>query len=85
MILILERYPVLKGTAAYTGLQTQIEGTERRIRVARADFNKEVADYNRKVRSFPGSIVAGLFGFKKKQGFVAEAGSDKIVTIDLKK
>ena len=81
MILLIEKYPTLKGTAAYSGLQTQLEGTERRIKVARNDFNKAVADYNRKVRSFPANLVAGLFGFKKKDGFEANAGSEKSVEI----
>lgn len=81
LIVTIEKYPVLKGTEAYRGLQTQLEGTERRIKVARADFNKAVASYNTKVRSFPSSIVAGLFGFKRREGFEAEAGSDKAVEI----
>ena len=81
MIMLIEKYPTLKGTAAYSGLQTQLEGSERRIKVARNDFNKAVADYNRKVRSFPTNIVAGLFGFKKKDGFEAAAGTEKSVEI----
>lgn len=81
LIIAIERYPVLKGTAAYSGLQTQLEGTERRIRVARNDFNEAVAVYNKKVRSFPTNIISGLFGFKKKEGFEAVAGSDKAVEI----
>lgn len=81
MIMLIEKYPTLKGTAAYSGLQTQLEGTERRIKVARNDFNKAIADYNRKVRSFPANLVAGLFGFKKKDGFEAAAGTEKSVEI----
>jgi LemA protein len=81
MIILIEKYPTLKGTAAYSGLQTQLEGTERRIKVARNDFNEAVAVYNKKVRSFPSNIFAGLFGFKKKDGFEAVAGNDKAVEI----
>ena len=81
MIMLIEKYPTLKGTAAYSGLQTQLEGSERRIKVARNDFNKAVADYNRKVRSFPANIVAGLFGFKKKDGFEVASGTEKSVEI----
>lgn len=81
MIVQIERYPTLKGTAAYAGLQTQLEGTERRIKVARNDFNAAIAAYNKKVRSFPANILAGLFGFKKKEGFEAVQGSDKSVEI----
>jgi LemA protein len=81
MIIIIEKYPTLKGTAAYSGLQTQLEGTERRIKIARNDFNASVADYNKKVRSFPANLLAGLFGFKKKDGFEAVSGADKSVEI----
>ena len=81
LIVTIEKYPVLKGTDAYAGLQTQLEGTERRIKIARNDFNKAVASYNTKVRNFPSSIVASIFGFKRKEGFEAEAGSDKAVEI----
>ena len=81
LIIIIEKYPVLKGTAAYSGLQAQLEGTERRIKVARNDFNEAVATYNKKVRSFPTNLIAGLFGFNKKEGFEAVAGSGKAVEI----
>ena len=84
MIAVIEEYPNLKSTEAYTGLQTQLIGTERRIKVARNDFNAAIADYNKKVRSFPTKLLAGMFGFKKKQGFQAEAGADKSVEIDFK-
>jgi LemA protein len=83
VIVMIENYPVLKGTSAYSGLQVQLAGTERRIKYARNDFNAAVAAYNKKVRSFPSSIVAGLFGFKKKEGFEAEAGTDKAIEIKL--
>jgi LemA protein len=81
LIIQIERYPVLKGTAAYAGLQLQLEGTERRIVVARKDFNDAVAAYNRSVRRFPTAIVAKLFGFKNKTGFQSDPGSDKAVEI----
>jgi|GraSoiStandDraft_4_1057263.scaffolds.fasta_scaffold02851_3 LemA protein len=84
VIIMIENYPVLKGTAAYSGLQTQLAGTERRIKYARNDFNDAVAVYNKKVRSFPSSIIAGLTGFKKKEGFAAERGNDKAIEINFK-
>ena len=81
LILVIEKYPTLKGTDAYSGLQTQLEGTERRIKVARNDFNEAVANYNKTARGFPSGIIAKLFGFKVKDGFEAETGSDKAVEI----
>jgi LemA protein len=81
LIIQIEKYPSLKGTEAYSGLQTQLEGTERRIKVARNDFNEAVNIYNKKVRSFPVNLVAGILGFKKKVGFESASGSDKSVEI----
>lgn len=85
LIIQIEKYPTLKGTAAYAALQTQLERTEYRIKIARNDFNAAVAGYNNKVRSFPSNMVAGIFGFKRKDGFVADAGTDKTVEINFKK
>lgn len=81
VIAVVENYPDLKATQQFRGLQAQLEGTERRIKFARSDFNKAVREYNTKVRSFPSNIIAGMFGFKRKEGFTAEAGADKAVEI----
>jgi len=81
LIVLIEKYPSLKGTAAYAGLQTQLEGTERRIKIARNDFNESVADYNTGVRGGSSMLVAKLFGFKLKEGFQAVSGTDKTVEI----
>lgn len=81
LIIAVEKYPELKGTQAFEGLQVQLEGTERRIKVARKDFNDAVAKYNSSVKSFPTKIVASLLGFHPREGFQAEAGADKSVEI----
>ncbi|MBL0356986.1 MAG: LemA family protein [Chitinophagaceae bacterium] len=81
LIAVIEKYPTLTGTEAFRGLQTQLEGTERRIKFARKDFNEAVAVYNSAARSFPTSIVAGLLGFKSKEGFQSETGTDKATEI----
>jgi len=71
-----ERYPDLKATGNFTSLQTQLEGTENRIGTSRKDFNTAVRDYNVRVRRFPTNIFAGLFGFKQRQEFQAQPGSE---------
>ena len=81
LLITVEKYPDLKGAAAFRGLQTQLEGTERRIKIARKDFNKSIQEYNSSVRSFPTKIVAGLFGFKAKDGFQSDAGANRAVEI----
>jgi LemA protein len=72
-----ERYPDLKATNNFTGLQTQLEGTENRIKVARNDYNGAVQTWNTKVRKFPTNLFAGMMGFKPREGFAAEAGAEK--------
>jgi LemA protein len=77
LLMVTENYPNLRANDAFRGLQAQLEGTENRIKVARNDFNAAVAAYNIKARTFPNNIFAGMFGFKTKEGFKAEAGSEK--------
>ncbi|MBN8721100.1 LemA protein [Hydrobacter penzbergensis] len=77
LLMVSENYPNLRANDAFRGLQAQLEGTENRIKVSRNDFNQAVADYNVKARSFPMNILAGMFGFKTKEGFKAEAGAEK--------
>lgn len=76
VIAVVERYPDLKSTQQYRTLQSQLEGTERRIKFARKDFNEAVMAYNKKVRSFPWNLVSGILGFSPKTGFRAEAGTE---------
>ncbi len=81
LVIAIEKYPSLKGTDAFRGLQVQLEGTERRIKVARKDFNAAIEDYNSSVRGFPVKLVAGIFGFLPKEGFQSDAGAEKPVEI----
>jgi LemA protein len=84
LLIRVENYPTLTGTQAFSGLQTQLEGTERRIKVARKDFNAAVADFNSSAKAFPTSLVARLFGFKPMEGFQADAGTDKAIEVKFK-
>ena len=77
LMVVSENYPNLKANEAFRGLQAQLEGTENRIKVSRNDFNAAVADYNKKARSFPVNVLAGMFGFKTKEGFKADEGASK--------
>ena len=70
-----ERYPDLKATENFLSLQDELAGTENRIKVERDIFNKAVKNYNLKVRRFPSNIIAGMFGFEKKEMFEAEEGT----------
>ena len=81
LVITIEKYPQLKGAEAFAGLQVQLEGTERRIKFARKDFNTAIADYNSTVKSFPTKIFAALFGFPPKDGFQADTGADQSIEI----
>lgn len=81
LMISVEKYPDIVGTRAFSNLQTQLEGTERRIKVARKDFNESIAVYNSSVKGFPTKIFAGLFGFSPKEGFQSDSGTDKAVEI----
>jgi LemA protein len=77
LLVVTENYPNLRANEAFRGLQAQLEGTENRIKTARNDFNDAVKEYNVKVRRFPMNLFAGMFGFRPKEGFKAEAGAEK--------
>ncbi|HEY0246518.1 MAG TPA: LemA family protein [Mucilaginibacter sp.] len=76
-----ENYPTLKANDNFTALQAQLEGTENRINIARLDFNTAVQEFNSKIRSFPANITAKMFGFTEKGYFQAEAGANKVPTV----
>ena len=77
LMVVSEQYPQLKANENFKSLQDQLEGTENRIKVSRDAFNASVKDYNIKVSNFPNNVLAGMFHFKEKPSFQAEAGADK--------
>ncbi len=81
LLAISENYPKLTATESFRDLQSQIEGTENRIAVARKDFGDSVQTYNTKVTQFPGNIVAKLFGFGAKAYFKADTGAALAPTV----
>ena len=77
LIAIQENYPDLKANENFRDLQVQLEGTENRINTERNNYNEAVQKYNVKIRRFPNSMFAGMFGFEKMQKFEAETGAEK--------
>lgn len=82
MNVIVENYPQIKSTEAFTNLQIAIEGSENRVSVARKDFIDSVQTYNTKITRFPGNIFARLMGFGEKNYF--EADPDKLKAPEIK-
>ncbi|HZH54843.1 MAG TPA: LemA family protein [Sphingobacteriaceae bacterium] len=77
ILVSVERYPELKANQNFLELQAQLEGTENRISTERRAFNEATQGYNAAVRRFPNNIMAGIFGFKQKGYFTAEAGAEQ--------
>lgn len=77
LLAVVENYPDLKATENFKQLQGQLEGIENDVRNSRKTFNEAINAYNVKVRTFPVNLLAGMFGFKAKEGFKADEGAEK--------
>ena len=77
LMVVQEQYPELKANENFKDLQTQLEGTENRINEERNKFNDAAQTYNVKIRKFPNSLLAGIFGFDKMAKFEADADAQK--------
>jgi len=84
LLLVVERYPDLKSNQNFLALQSQLEGTENRIAVARRDYNEAVRDYNTSLRTFPTIIWAKTIhgGSKPMALFEASPGAQAAPTVD---
>lgn len=82
LLVSVERYPDLKANRNFLELQSQLEGTENRINVARDRFNESVNIYNKHIKKFPGSILAGIFNFSEMARYKADPGSEKAPDVD---
>jgi LemA protein len=83
LMMIQERYPELKSNQNFLALQSQLEGTENRIAIARRDYNEAVRDYNTEIRTFPGAIWANtVHGWAEPmQTFEASAAAQTAPTV----
>ena len=83
LMMIQERYPELKSNQNFLALQSQLEGTENRIAIARRDYNEAVRDYNNEIRTFPGAIWANtVHGWAEPmQTFEASASAQTAPTV----
>ncbi|WP_110927288.1 LemA family protein [Bacillus massiliglaciei] len=82
LLVVVENYPELKADKQFTQLMDELAGTENRISVARKDYNDQVASYNKKVKRFPGAIVAGVTGFDEKEYFRADPKANEAPEVD---
>lgn len=82
LMVVVERYPDLKANQNFLELQSQLEGTENRINVARDRFNEKVNIYDIHTTKFPGKLFAGWFGFKEMARYKADAGSENAPNVE---
>ncbi|UCD60056.1 MAG: LemA family protein [Flavobacteriaceae bacterium] len=76
LLVTVERYPDLKANQNFLELQSQLEGTENRINVARDRYNEQVNIYDIYTSKFPNKILAGWFGFEEMARYQANPGSE---------
>ncbi|HPU35706.1 MAG TPA: LemA family protein [Bacillota bacterium] len=82
LLAIAENYPQLKADANFRALQDELAGTENRIATARMDYNNAVQAYNTKIKVFPTSLYAGIFGFGPKDYFKAAESAGEVPKVD---
>ena len=82
LMVVVEKYPDLKANQNFLELQSQLEGTENRIKVERDRYNASVKVYNVLIRKFPAKLLAGMFGFESMELFKAAEGSEVAPTVE---
>ncbi len=82
LLVTVERYPDIKSNQNFLELQSQLEGTENRINIARNRFNEAVNVFNKHIKIFPNSIFASWFGFKEMARYKADPGAEKAPDVE---
>src|SRR6266536_3022580 len=80
---VVENYPELKANQNVLSLQEQLTTTENQISFSRQHYNATVLDYNTNIATFPAVLIAGMFGFAKREFFEAEPEAAAVPTVDL--
>lgn len=84
LLVVAENYPQLRASDSFRDLQSQLEGTENRIAVARTDYIAAVQGYNTFIRKVPNNLIASITGFEKLPQFESEPGSEEAPVINFK-
>ncbi|MBZ6377614.1 hypothetical protein B5C34_04025 [Pacificimonas flava] len=84
LLVTVERYPELRSQQNFLELQSQLEGTENRIAVARRDYNDAVRAYNTEIRTFPSLIAARIiYGSERMEPYEATTeGAEEAPTVE---
>ena len=82
LLVTVERYPELKANQNFLQLQSQLEGTENRINVARNRYNESVTEYNKYIRKFPNNFITGMYGFDEMALYEADPGAENAPEVE---
>ena len=82
LMVVVENYPYLKSSQNFIQLSDELAGTENRIATARRDYNEAVKEYNLKIKRFPTNIIAGMFGYSKRDYFEASEQSKEVPNVN---
>lgn len=83
LLAIIEDNPEIKSNQVVSDLMFELAGTENRISVERMRYNEKVGIYNTTVKTFPGRLLAGMFGFNERPFFEAQEGAETAPEVDL--
>lgn len=82
LMVVVENYPDLKSNQNFIQLSDELAGTENRIAISRRDYNDAVTSYNTSIKKFPTNILAGMFGFNKKDYFEVSEGKTDVPKVE---
>ena len=83
LLVVQENYPELKADAQVSALISELEGTENRLFIARKDYNDTATEYNKSIRKFPTSMMAGMFGFQRAELIETDKDAKVAPKVDL--
>jgi LemA protein len=83
LLVVMENYPQLQSIGTVQSLMAELAGTENRIAVERMRYNEIVRDYNVAVKTFPGTVLARMFGFGPRTMFESREGAESPPQVNL--
>lgn len=79
LLVVVESYPNIKANESFQNLQSDLEGAENRISVARRDYNNAIQKYDTDIEIFPKNIAASMFGFQRNDNYFKATEEQKAV------
>lgn len=83
LLVVMENYPQLRSIDTVNSLMAELSGTENRVQVARDRYNEQVRVWNTMLVRFPRNLIAGMFGFEKRDFYASTEGAENAPAVDL--